>query len=232
MGLRTLGIAALVGLFLGLVLLPPGWAQLGMGALVAAAVLLTAAVGCLMLVLLGQPPSARRLRDRLARLECRRGPADPEVLSARRELARVYVQQGRVGSAVPLMEHAVHDSLYALGPNRPETLDARRELGSAYLLLHRPDHAVPLLEEAMAELERVAGPDDPVTLLTRAELADAYACAGRRGEARVCYEFAIGELTRVLGPGHPETRRLLGQYGDQCRDWRLLGTSSFGAEAA
>ena len=97
-------------------------------------------------------------------------PDDPDVIRARKDLARAYRETGRVADAVPLVEQilAVRERLF--GADDPRTLASRNNLASAYRATGRAADAIGLFEENVAACERLFGADHPRTLASRHSL--------------------------------------------------------------
>ena len=60
------------------------------------------------------------------------GPAHPDTMAARAELAHAYRVAGQPEKALPLYERLVTDQDRAHGPDHPDTLAARGNLAHAY----------------------------------------------------------------------------------------------------
>jgi len=137
--------------------------------------------------------------------ETRLRPDDPDILTARENLAACYWSAGRIADAVTIQEQVAGQREHVLGPDHPDTLNALNNLANSYRSAGRFADAIATLEKVAAERERVLGPDHRDTLTACANLAASYQSAGRTADAIALKEQVAAERERVLGPDHPDT---------------------------
>lgn len=156
---------------------------------------------------------------------------DPPSADARGELARAYVDAGRVEDGIALYERddsprwARHRAAAyqaagryddAIGLLRAaaahpadglDAIDVRLGLASALLDAGRVAEALELFERTVADRTRILGPDHSGTLDARRLLGLARSRAGETEEARETLTAVAADHRRVLGAEHPRTRR-------------------------
>ena len=74
------------------------------------------------------------------------GPAHPDTLATRNNLAVAYQAAGRVAEAIAIYEPLLADRARILGPTHPHTLNTRRNLAVAYQAAGRDAEAAALLD--------------------------------------------------------------------------------------
>jgi hypothetical protein len=72
------------------------------------------------------------------------GPAHPDTLTARGNLAGSYWSAGRTTEAIPLAERVLADAERLLGPDHTDTLRARGNLAASYSAAGRTTEAIAL----------------------------------------------------------------------------------------
>lgn len=153
---------------------------------------------------LADPNSAIRLgRELLVDSKRILGSDHPHTLTAHYELARAYMDTGRIDEAITLHQQTLTNRQRILGPDHPDTLTSQHGLAFGYQCMGRVDEAVSLHERNLADREKVLGADHPDTLTSRYDLATAYRQMGRLDEAITLHEQALQDYQRVLSPGHP-----------------------------
>lgn len=133
------------------------------------------------------------------------GESHPDTQAARNNLAHAYVDGGRVGEAIPLLERTLSNRVRLVGESHVSTLGWRNNLALAYQAAGRLGEAIPLLERTLSDRARLVGESDSDTLASRNNLALAYQAAGRVGEAIPLFERTLADRERVLGESHPDT---------------------------
>ncbi len=120
----------------------------------------------------------------LSKLRAERGPDDPDVLTARHNIAVTLLAQGKAAEA----EAAFHDLLplreRAQGPVHPDTLATRHALASGLLNQGKAAEAEAALRALLPLRERAQGPVHPGTLATRRQRARATLEQGAMEQAR------------------------------------------------
>ncbi|MFF5235555.1 tetratricopeptide repeat protein [Dactylosporangium sp. NPDC000521] len=135
------------------------------------------------------------------------GPAHPDSIHARGNLAASYWQAGRTADAIAIQERVVADSERIHGFEHPETILARANLAAFHWQADRSADAIAMLEKAVADSERMLGSEHPHTIRARANLATSYGQAGRSTEAITIVERVVAEREQILGAEHPDTIR-------------------------
>ena len=133
------------------------------------------------------------------------GETHPFTLASRNNLALGYLDAGRTGEAIPLLEQTLADRERVLGETHREALVSRHNLALGYEDAGRLEEAIPLYERTFAAFERVLGETHPETMVSRDHLAIAYQDAGRLEEAIPLLERTLGDSERSLGETHPDT---------------------------
>jgi cytochrome c-type biogenesis protein CcmH/NrfG len=98
---------------------------------------------------------------------------DPERLSSLHELARAYLEKGRVEEAIPLFEEVVGIEKVKPKPEDPSLLLSLHYLASAYLENGRVEEAITLLKEVFGIEKVKLKPEDPERQLSENLLAEA-----------------------------------------------------------
>ncbi|MER5635374.1 tetratricopeptide repeat protein [Kitasatospora sp. NPDC002227] len=175
----------------------------------------------------GHPAAAARaLGPILAARTAELGPAHPETLAARHQLAYFTAESGSVAEAVPLFEALVVDAGRELGADHADTLAARHQL--AYYIGESGDlvGAVRQLRVLLADRERVLGSRHAQTLATRRGLAWFRGCSGELLAAQFELSLLGTDAAAALGADDPHTMAVRGAWA-----WFALQTGQ-PAEAA
>ncbi|MFB8756202.1 tetratricopeptide repeat protein [Streptomyces nigra] len=170
----------------------------------------------------------------IAALTREKGADDPEVLSARGQLATLRAEAGDHAGAVEILEALAVDAARVAGPDDKGTLGIRHNL--AWLRAQTGDTAgaAAAFRALCADQERVFGPDDPEVLDTRYELAWLQGDSGDAAGAVAAFTRLCADYERVLGPGHAATlatRRSLAQWRERQGDMRGAAAASTEARA-
>ncbi|MPZ86126.1 MAG: tetratricopeptide repeat protein [Actinophytocola sp.] len=136
------------------------------------------------------------------------GDDHPDTLTSVDNLARAYLEAGRVSESVVLFERNLGDRRRVLGEGHPHTLVSANNLGLAYWTADRLDESLPLLAEALDGLRQAVGESHHDTLAAANNLAHAMASAGRTDEAVAIYERTVALAESALGSEHPTTTAL------------------------
>ncbi|MFJ9940150.1 tetratricopeptide repeat protein [Streptomyces erythrochromogenes] len=138
----------------------------------------------------------RRREDRL-------GPAHPDTLAARHQLAFFTGEAGNPHAAAGRFAALAAHAASVLGVDHPDTLAARHELAYFTGESGAPAEAARQLARLLADRLRVQGPDDPQVLATRRSLIWYRAGEPARTEEQLAELLADAE--RCLGPDDPHT---------------------------
>ncbi|WP_370219296.1 tetratricopeptide repeat protein [Kitasatospora sp. GAS1066B] len=161
----------------------------------------------------GHPTQAvRALAPILIRRMTELGPAHPDTLAARHQLAFFTAESGRPAEAVPLFATLVSDTSRELGPHHADTLAARHQL--AYYMGETGDlsRGIQLLRTLLADRERVLGSRHAQTLATRRGLAWFRGCSGELRSAQADLSLLAADANAALGPDDPHTMAVPGAW--------------------
>ena len=139
-------------------------------------------------------------------------------------LGAVYLRQGHLPRALPMLERALERCQAA---NLRWWLPwAAMGLGSAYALSGRLTAALPLLEQAVEHASAMGMMGSQSLRVTR--LGEAYLDAGRLEDARTCALQALELAQTHKEPGHQAwTLRLLGEVAAQCNPPEVREAETF-----
>ncbi|MFE7099204.1 tetratricopeptide repeat protein [Streptomyces erythrochromogenes] len=137
------------------------------------------------------------------RRENRLGPAHPDTLAARHQLAFFTGEAGNPHAAAGRFAALAAQTAAVLGADHPDTLAARHELAYFTGESGAPAEAARQLDRLLADRLRVQGPDDPQVLATRRSLIWYRAGEPARTEEQLAALMADAE--RCLGPDDPHT---------------------------
>ncbi|MFE4515107.1 protein kinase [Kitasatospora sp. NPDC056783] len=119
------------------------------------------------------------------------GATDPEVVAARRDLARYLGSAGLPARAVRVLGDLAEDLESASGPVDPQVLEVRYELTGLVRESHETVTAIRLLTDLLPALRTAWGPQGPLVLRAWQDLA---ACQARRGD----FQGAVLRLTELV----------------------------------
>ncbi|WP_158717823.1 tetratricopeptide repeat protein [Streptomyces sp. NRRL F-2664] len=161
----------------------------------------------LLAITVGDAGRPRRAAADLAaitrRREDRLGPAHPDTLAARHQLAFFTGEAGNPHAAAGRFAALAADAAALLGADHPDTLAARHELAYFTGESGAPAEAARQLARLLADRLRTQGPDDPQVLATRRGLIWYRAAEPVRAEAELAELLA--DSARCLGPLDPHT---------------------------
>ncbi len=142
------------------------------------------------------------------------GPDHAETAKALTNLARVFISQGDVEPAEPLLRRALASQEAAVGSEHPDT--ARTVAVLAGYFIGRGEHAAaePLVRRALSIRERVLGAEHPLTVSTLDLLASTLSESGCHDEAESLNQRVLEIRERLLGPDHPDTAAALTALAD------------------
>ncbi|KAF2396074.1 TPR-like protein [Trichodelitschia bisporula] len=126
------------------------------------------------------------------------------------ELARAYLEDGRIGEAIEVFERVVAIESKVLREDDPSRLASQHELASAYLDDGRIGEAIELFERIVAIRSKVLREDHSDRLTSQHALASAYLADGRIGEAIKLFAQVVAIESKVLREDDPS--RLLSQH--------------------
>ena len=120
-------------------------------------------------------------------------------------LARLLLDQGKLGEAEPLFLEAMAACRETLGDRHPGTLGAINNLAILLKRQGRLSEAEALYLEALAARRETLGDRHPVTLSSINNLAALLQDQGKLGEAEPLYLEALAARRETLGDRHPDT---------------------------
>jgi hypothetical protein len=149
------------------------------------------------------------------------GPAHPDTLATRLDIAYQIGENGRQAVAAERLQELLADCLDALGDDHRVTLTVRRDLARWRGESGRPADARRALEELLPDCIRALGPTDAVTFDIRRGIADWTARSGDPALAVAQTETLLTDVTRTLGPSDAftlTTRAHLANWRGQAGD--------------
>ncbi len=129
----------------------------------------------------------------------------PETLTIMKNLAFVYLNQGRWDEAEELQVEVMKAREVTLGSDHPATLSTMSDLALTYQDQGRWDEAEKLQVEVMKSFKVRLESDHPDTLTTMYNLASTYHDQGRLGEAEKLQVEVMKARKVRLGSDHPLT---------------------------
>ena len=141
----------------------------------------------------------------LSKLRAERKPDDPDVLTARHNIAYALLNQGKAAEAEAAFRDLLPLRERVQGPEHPGTLATRHELARALLNQGKATEAEAAIRGILSLRERVWGPEHPDTLDTRHGHACALLNQGKAAEAEAALRDLLPLRERVQGPEHPGT---------------------------
>jgi tetratricopeptide (TPR) repeat protein len=125
-------------------------------------------------------------------------------------LARLYIDQGKVTDAEPLLKQSVTERETKLGTDHRDTVHGELELARLYAKLGRFDEAEALLKKGMASLEKNPQGNDEYSDLVAA-LSKIYLGKDNTADAVKMLQKAVDLQKEALGEQHPKVAELLRQ---------------------
>lgn len=135
------------------------------------------------------------------------GGSNPDTLSAMRDLAEIYVFQGKFQSGRVLHAKVFEIRRRLLGEEHLDTLDSMINLAEAYQKEGRYAEAEPIAVKALELTRRVLGEEHVGTLYAMNELALVYVKLGKFAQAEALDIRFVQTRTRLVGEEHPDTLR-------------------------
>lgn len=138
---------------------------------------------------------------------CRRNydELDQRVVSAEREVARIYTTLGKNREALEIYEHIYENRCRALGEDSEETISELTSIAHCYNALGDPRRALEVNQKIYPILEAKLGKEHPDTLNTLANLANDYSELGDYQTARDIQEEIYGIRRRIDGDRYERT---------------------------
>lgn len=137
------------------------------------------------------------------------GPAHPDTLVTRRELAECRAELGDLAGAVIELEQVRAGQLDTLGPDHLETLATRRTLANYAGATGDPAHAATELQRVLEDRHRVAGlADTHSEEVLHYEIADWFQRSGDGAAAFAVLERLVAEQTAALGENDDDSLRI------------------------
>ncbi|MBB5916971.1 tetratricopeptide (TPR) repeat protein [Nocardia transvalensis] len=153
---------------------------------------------------IGRPAEAVALYEASSRIRDLASD-DPQVLSARNNLAVAYQDIGLTEKAIAIHEELVAAWIRIHGNEHPEVLLARNNLAHSYNAAGRESDAFALYAENLRESIRVLGHEHPDVVLYRNNFATVCVSVGGASEAVDLHRQNLSVSERIFGNDHPST---------------------------
>jgi serine/threonine-protein kinase len=147
----------------------------------------------------GQIAKGLAIRERLL------GPAAPETLQARNDLAEIDRDQSRFDEAEKAHREVLAAREASLPPDDPKIAESLNNLALVLHSANRSKEAEPLYRRALDIRRRVLGERHPETTVTMSNIGQALRAEGRLDEAEAMYRQTLEIRRAVLGGDHPRT---------------------------
>jgi tetratricopeptide (TPR) repeat protein len=153
-------------------------------------------------------PEAQMQLDHALELRRRvQGEQHPDTLSVMRDLADVYIYEGKFAPAQILHAKVLEMRRRVLGEEHPATLDSMFNLAEAYQRLGQYAEAEPIASKALDVSRRVLGKEHYGTLGAMMALGIIYVRRGKYAQAEALDTSLVELQKRVLGEENPDTLR-------------------------
>ena len=116
------------------------------------------------------------------------------TIALHQHLAMVFLEEGSLINALPLLETALAYSDAHFGPNHRLTLTCRHNLAFANFSTRRFDRAIELYEALLRDRKQLLGLNHEDTIATRLNLAYSYQHIGRIQQAITEYESILADI--------------------------------------
>ncbi len=142
---------------------------------------------------------------------CRRNyeELDQRVVSAEREVARIYTTLGEDREALEIFEHIYETRCKALGEDSPEAISELVSIAYCYNALGDPRSALETIQKIYPVLEAELGGEHPDTINALSNLALYHVALGDYQTARDLQEEIYEKVRRINGDRHERTMRAL-----------------------
>jgi serine/threonine protein kinase len=134
-----------------------------------------------------------------------RGREDRYTLWAATNLAKHYLDAGRIGEALDIDTEVEQIRLRTLGPEHPDSISAMERIASSYAAAGKYKEAEQRLEKAFALRKHSANPESPEMLRCMLNLASIYASGQRNPEALEIASTLLPLSEKINGPEHRHT---------------------------
>ena len=141
------------------------------------------------------------------------GPEHPDTLNAIRDLAEVYVFEGKFAQAQALHTKVLEIRRRVLGERNPATLDSMINVSETYQREGKYAQAEPVATKALEISRGVLGNEHYGTLSAMYELGLVYVREGKYDQAEALDSEFVNTATHALGAEHPDTLRGINNLG-------------------
>ena len=141
------------------------------------------------------------------------GAEHPDTLNAIRDLAELYVFEGKFSKALVLHTRVLQIRRRILGEQNPATLESMSDVSETYQRLGQYAQAEPIATKALEISRRVLGNEHYETLTAMMELGLVYVRQGKYAQAETIDSQFVKIATRVLGPENPDTLNGINNLG-------------------
>jgi tetratricopeptide (TPR) repeat protein len=121
------------------------------------------------------------------------------------DLGILYMLQGNLDEAAPLVEEALDKAQKVYGEEDPRTVDVKIALAVLHARQGRHEKAESLFDESLKNIQARLKDDHPELLRARNHLGVLYREQGRHDEAEKLLNEVIESQSEKLGPDHPRT---------------------------
>lgn len=163
----------------------------------------------------------QRYLDLRTRVSGWRGEDHPAVAQIARNLGALWVEMGKTGAAIELLQEALASMSERLERNHPEVIALEAELGTALLEHGQFERALPILAAAGDNRRSLLGIGHDRTRHTLSRLTQALHQTGEHDQAAALAAEIVTASDDHLGPEHPESAlfrfrhaELLAELGD------------------
>jgi tetratricopeptide (TPR) repeat protein len=139
-------------------------------------------------------------------------PGDTRLPATLRDLADVYVAQGKYNKAEAPLMRALDIYERFLGADHPDVAESLTRLAEVFLQQGKYCQAEPLLLRALSILETKLPFQDAYIARACCDLATAYASQDKYSEAEPYFQRALTLREKALGPDDPEVGKTLLGY--------------------
>lgn len=135
-------------------------------------------------------------------LLAKEGVEPANVIAAKKQLGRVYREEGKFKQAHEVFAELVKDGVALYGELHPLTIDLRQELGLSLRYLNRLDEAVTIYLKVVEDAQKAFTDESLTTLLARVNLTVAYMYQGDFEKAEKETADILPKMVKQLGSLH------------------------------
>jgi serine/threonine protein kinase/tetratricopeptide (TPR) repeat protein len=148
------------------------------------------------------------------------GEDNPEVASARENLASVYFQTGRYDETIRTLEAVLALRRRALGDDSEPVARTLANMGTVYSQAGNAEAAKRSYRESLERMGRKVGEDNLDLVSVQIKLGKILSKEGSYPEAEGLLRHGLEVRTKALGEGNPATQRVIQLLADLFTGWR------------